>query len=79
MVAYTERELPRGDVPAYLSARGSGACSFVPWTDEHRRARMATLVPLTAAVGVATFRCSARTRGHGLPAMLDGSPSVKPS
>jgi hypothetical protein len=47
-VAYVERELPAGGVSAYLAARKSGARSFVLWADEHRQARVATLVTLTA-------------------------------
>ncbi|MFB7368880.1 hypothetical protein ACFC0D_03405 [Streptomyces sp. NPDC056222] len=46
-VAYVERDLPPGGVPAYLTARESGARAFVLWTDEHRQARVATLVTLT--------------------------------
>jgi hypothetical protein len=55
-VAYVERELPPGGIPAYLAARGSGARSFVLWADEHRRERVATLVTLSATGGVATFQ-----------------------
>lgn len=55
-VAYVERELPPGGIPAYLAARSSGARSFVLWADEHRRERVATLVTLSATGGVATFQ-----------------------
>lgn len=55
VVAYAERELPPGGIPAYLAARGSGARSFVLWADEHRRERLATLVTVSATGGVATF------------------------
>ncbi|MDX2407245.1 hypothetical protein NJO91_29480 [Streptomyces microflavus] len=37
VVAYVERELPPGGIPAYRAARGSGARSFALWADEHRR------------------------------------------
>lgn len=56
VVAYVERELPPGGIPAYLAARSSGARSFVLWADEHRRERVATLVTLSATGGVATFQ-----------------------
>ncbi|MFI7447577.1 hypothetical protein ACIBQX_08790 [Nonomuraea sp. NPDC049714] len=56
VVAYVERELPPGGIPAYLAARGSGARSFVLWADEHRRERVATLVTQSATGGVATFQ-----------------------
>ncbi|UUU31679.1 hypothetical protein JIX56_18140 [Streptomyces sp. CA-210063] len=56
VVAYVERELPPGGIPAYLAARGSGARSFVLWADKHRRERVATLVTLSATGGVATFQ-----------------------
>ncbi|MDT0320935.1 hypothetical protein [Streptomyces millisiae] len=56
VVAHVERELPPGGIPAYLAARGSGARSFVLWTDEHHRERVATLVTLSATGGVATFQ-----------------------
>ncbi|MCG5218283.1 hypothetical protein [Streptosporangium sp. KLBMP 9127] len=56
VVAYAERELPPGGIPAYLAARGSGARSFVLWADEHRRERVATLVTASAVGGVATFQ-----------------------
>lgn len=46
-VAYVERELPPGGISAYLAARKSGARSFVLWADDHRQARVATLVTLT--------------------------------
>lgn len=45
-VAYVERALPPGGISAYLAARKSGARSFVLWADEHRQARVATLVTL---------------------------------
>ncbi|MFC5751669.1 hypothetical protein [Actinomadura rugatobispora] len=56
VVAYAERELPPGGLPAYLAARGSGARSFVLWADAHRQKRAATVVTLSAAGGVATFQ-----------------------
>lgn len=56
VVAYVERELPPGGIPAYLAARSSGARSFVLWANEHRRERVATLVTLSATGGVATFQ-----------------------
>ncbi|GHE53510.1 hypothetical protein [Streptomyces capitiformicae] len=56
VVAYVERELPPGGIPAYLAARGSGARSFVLWADEHRRERVATLSTPSATGGVATFQ-----------------------
>lgn len=56
VVAYVERELPPGGIPAYLAARGSGARSFVLWADEHRRERVSTLVTRSATDGVATFQ-----------------------
>ncbi|AWZ10525.1 hypothetical protein DRB96_18905 [Streptomyces sp. ICC1] len=56
MVAYPERELPPGGIPAYLAARKSGARAFVLWADEHRRERVATVVTQSAAGGVATFQ-----------------------
>jgi hypothetical protein len=55
VVAYVERELPTGGIPAYLAARESGARSFVLWADEHRRERLATLVTVSAGNGVATY------------------------
>lgn len=55
MVAYPERELPPGGIPAYLAARKSGVRSFVLWADEDRRERVATVVTESAAGGVATF------------------------
>ncbi|MFJ5264854.1 hypothetical protein ACIQAC_30775 [Streptomyces sp. NPDC088387] len=63
-VAYVERELPPGGIPAYLAARGSGARSFVLWADDNRRERVATLVTLSAAGGVATFQVLG---AHGEP------------
>ncbi|MEV3897539.1 hypothetical protein [Streptomyces anulatus] len=56
VVAFPERELPPGGIPAYLAARKSGARSFVLWADEHRRERVATVVTQSAAGGVATFQ-----------------------
>ncbi|WP_329379548.1 hypothetical protein [Streptomyces sp. NBC_01716] len=47
-VAYGERELPPGGIPAYLAARKDGVRSFVLWADEHRQARVARVVTLTA-------------------------------
>ncbi|MEU1125203.1 hypothetical protein ABZ371_16965 [Streptomyces sp. NPDC005899] len=55
-VAYVERELPPGGIPAYRAARRGGARSFVLWADEHRRERLATLVTVSAGGGVATYR-----------------------
>ncbi|MEV0106783.1 hypothetical protein AB0H42_10660 [Nocardia sp. NPDC050799] len=55
-VAYMERELPPGGVPAYLAARKTGARSFVLWADEHRGSRVATLVTHSAHNGVATYQ-----------------------
>ncbi|MFB7478631.1 hypothetical protein ACFUEM_23620 [Streptomyces anulatus] len=54
-VAYPERQLPQGGIPAYLAARKSGVRSFVLWADEDRRERVATVVTESAAGGVATF------------------------
>ncbi|TDC24202.1 hypothetical protein E1265_10535 [Streptomyces sp. 8K308] len=56
VVAYVERELPPGGIPAYRAARRSGARSFVLWADEDRRERLATVVTLSASGGVATFQ-----------------------
>ncbi|MGW7142258.1 hypothetical protein [Streptomyces xanthophaeus] len=56
VVAYPERELPPGGIPAYLAVRKSGARAFVLWADEHRRERVATVVTQSAAGGVATFQ-----------------------
>lgn len=56
VVAYPERDLPSGGIPAYLAARRSGARSFVLWADEHRRERVVTLVTTSAAGGVANFQ-----------------------
>ncbi len=55
-VAYLERELPPGGIPAYLAARATGARSFVLWADEHRGSRVATLVTQSAHKGVATYQ-----------------------
>jgi hypothetical protein len=54
-VAYVERELPPGGIPAYLAARDTGARSFVLWADELRGSRVATVVTESAAHGVATY------------------------
>ncbi|MGN9821759.1 hypothetical protein ACTMUQ_41480 [Streptomyces sp. SD11] len=56
VVAYPERELPPGGIPAYLAARKRGARAFVLWADAHRRERVATVVTQSAAGGVATFQ-----------------------
>ncbi|MDX2389553.1 hypothetical protein NJL88_05665 [Streptomyces sp. DK15] len=56
VVAYPERELPPGGIPAYLAARKRGARAFVLWADEHRRERVATVVTQSAAGGVASFQ-----------------------
>ncbi|MDQ0797752.1 hypothetical protein [Streptomyces sp. B1I3] len=64
VVAYVERELPPGGIPAYRAARGSGARSFVLWADEHRRQRLATLVTVSAGSGVATYQVLG---AHGEP------------
>ncbi|MGW3691297.1 hypothetical protein [Streptomyces sp. NPDC005125] len=55
-VAYPERELPPGGIPAYLEARKGGARAFVLWADPQRRTRLATLVTTSAADGVATYQ-----------------------
>ncbi|MET8328138.1 hypothetical protein [Streptomyces sp. NPDC005181] len=55
-VAYPERELPPGGIPAYLEARRGGVRSFVLWADPQRRTRLATLVTTSAADGVATYQ-----------------------
>jgi hypothetical protein len=55
-VAYAERELPPGGIPAYLAARAGGARSFVLWADERRGSRVATVVTESAHRGVTTFR-----------------------
>lgn len=49
VVAYPERELPPGGIPAYLAARKRGARAFVLWADAHRRERVATVVTQSAA------------------------------
>ncbi|WP_328843437.1 hypothetical protein [Streptomyces sp. NBC_00258] len=67
VVAYVERELPPGGIPAYLAARSSGARSFVLWADEHRRERVATLVTLSATGGVATFQALGARAREGAP------------
>ncbi|MFF2186272.1 hypothetical protein [Streptomyces sp. NPDC058155] len=46
-VAYVERRLPQGGIPAYLAARKNGARSFVLWADESRQTPVARLVTLT--------------------------------
>ncbi|MFD7970733.1 hypothetical protein [Streptomyces clavifer] len=56
VAAYVERELPPGGIPAYRAARGSGTRSFVLWADERRRERLATVVTLSAAKGVASYQ-----------------------
>ncbi|GHA72780.1 hypothetical protein GCM10010372_84240 [Streptomyces tauricus] len=56
VVAYPERELPPGGIPAYLAARKRGARAFVLWADAHRRERVATVVTQSAAGGVASFQ-----------------------
>lgn len=56
VVAYVERELPPGGIPAYRAARGSGTRSFVLWADEHREERLATLVTVSAGGGVARYQ-----------------------
>ncbi|MGP4111080.1 hypothetical protein ACTWP5_09220 [Streptomyces sp. 4N509B] len=56
VVAHVARELPPGGIPAYRAARRSGARSFVLWADEHHTERVATLVTLSAAGGVARFQ-----------------------
>ncbi|MFD5319709.1 hypothetical protein [Streptomyces sp. NPDC127098] len=55
-VAYAERELPPGGIPAYRAARKSGARSFALWADEDHRERVATVVTVSATGGVATFQ-----------------------
>ncbi|WP_405666118.1 hypothetical protein OG379_30165 [Streptomyces sp. NBC_01166] len=55
-VGHVERELPPGGVPAYLAARGSGARSFVLWTDEYRGARAATVVTVSCQKGVSVHQ-----------------------
>ncbi|GAA2333245.1 hypothetical protein OKJ48_23915 [Streptomyces kunmingensis] len=53
---YVERELPPGGIPAYRAARRSGARAFALWADDNRRERVATVVTLSAARGVARFQ-----------------------
>lgn len=55
-IAHVERELPPGGIPAYLAARRTGARSFVLWADEHRGARLATVVTVSCANGVAVYQ-----------------------
>ncbi|MEU8384800.1 hypothetical protein [Streptosporangium sp. NPDC048865] len=54
-VAYVEREVLPNGISAYLAARKSGARSFVLWADEHRQARVATLVTVSTGSGRAQF------------------------
>ncbi|MEU5877864.1 hypothetical protein [Spirillospora sp. NPDC047279] len=56
VVAWVERELPAGGVPAYLAARKSGARSLVLWADAQCQERVATVVTRSAGGGVATFQ-----------------------
>ncbi|WP_393055002.1 hypothetical protein [Streptomyces sp. LN549] len=56
VVAYLERELPQGGIPAYLAARKSGARSFVLWDGPERRSRLATLVTTSAGEGVSVYQ-----------------------
>ncbi|MFE9780779.1 hypothetical protein ACFYPA_21825 [Streptomyces sp. NPDC005775] len=56
VVAYLERELPAGGIPAYLAARKDGARSFVMWADPQRRSRLATLVTTSAGGGVSEYQ-----------------------
>ncbi|MFD3488544.1 hypothetical protein [Streptomyces sp. NPDC058665] len=55
-VAYVERQLPSGGLPAYLAARKTGARSFILWGDENRGGVVATVVTLSARDGVATYQ-----------------------
>ncbi|WP_440098063.1 hypothetical protein [Streptosporangium sp. H16] len=55
-VAYVEREVLPNGISAYLAARKSGARSFVLWADEHRQARVATLVTVSTGSGRAQFK-----------------------
>ena len=55
-IAHVERELPPGGIPAYRAARRSGARSFVLWADEHRGARVTTVVTVSCANGVAVYQ-----------------------
>jgi hypothetical protein len=55
-IAHVERELPPGGIPVYLAARRTGARSFVLWSDEHRGARVATVVTGSCANGVAVYQ-----------------------
>jgi hypothetical protein len=54
--AHLERELPPGGIPVYLAARRTGARSFVLWADENREARVATVVTVSCADGVAVYQ-----------------------
>ncbi|MEV0746099.1 hypothetical protein AB0I75_12945 [Streptomyces sp. NPDC050273] len=56
VVAYLERELPPGGIPAYLAARKDGARSFVLWAEPERRTRLATLVTTSAGNGVSEYQ-----------------------
>jgi len=56
VVAYLERELPAGGIPAYLAARKDGARSFVLWAEPERRSRLATLVTTSAGGGVSEYQ-----------------------
>ncbi|MET7644386.1 hypothetical protein ABZS83_12190 [Streptomyces sp. NPDC005426] len=62
VVAYLERELPVGGIPAYLAARKDGSRSFVLWADPQRRSRLATLVTTAAGNGVSVYQVWG---GHG--------------
>ncbi|PZT73698.1 MULTISPECIES: hypothetical protein [unclassified Streptomyces] len=62
VLAHLERELPPGGVPAYLAARKTGARSFVLWADARRRARLATVVTVSAGDGVSSYQVLG---GHG--------------
>ncbi|WP_406448026.1 hypothetical protein OG782_04145 [Streptomyces sp. NBC_00876] len=56
VIAYLERELPPGGIPAYLAARKTGARSFVMWDGPERRARLATVVTTSAGEGVSVYQ-----------------------
>ncbi|WP_327247714.1 hypothetical protein [Streptomyces sp. NBC_01320] len=58
-VAYVERDLPPGGIPAYLAARKDGTRSFVLWADPQRRTRLATVITTSAGDGVATYHRAA--------------------
>ncbi|MFW6695690.1 hypothetical protein [Streptomyces sp. MAR4 CNX-425] len=55
VLAYVERELPPGGVPAYRAARKTGARAIVLWADEHRGRQVARLVTRSAQKGRATY------------------------